>query len=124
MAILDGVKILVVDDEDALRDILVDEFECEGAEADSAENGEAALERIRINSYDFVITDVRMPVMDGVEMLKAVVSELGETRPQIILLSGYTDVSQQEAIELGALDLMEKPWDMDELLEKIENSRK
>ncbi|MAF92161.1 MAG: response regulator [Bdellovibrionota bacterium] len=122
MSKLNGIKILVVDDEDALRDILVDEFECEGAEAESAEHGKDAIEKLQEAKFDFVITDVRMPVMDGVELLKLIVQKFGEQRPKVILLSGYTDVSQLEAIEFGAIDLLEKPWDMDHLIERIKEN--
>lgn len=122
MSKLNGIKILVVDDEDALRDILVDEFECEGAEAESAEHGKDALEKLQGSNFNFVVTDVRMPVMDGVELLKQIVEQFGEARPKVILLSGYTDVSQLEAIEFGAIDLLEKPWDMDHLIERIKES--
>lgn len=123
MSDLSGIKILIVDDEEALRDILVDELECEGASAEAAENGQKALEMLAQKTYDFVISDVRMPVMDGIELLKQICQKYGEIRPKVLLLSGYTDLNPDEAIKLGALDLMEKPWNMDVLIQKIQSNR-
>lgn len=123
MSFWENKTVLVVDDEDALREILVDEFECLGAQVYEAENGKLALAQLQSAKPDIVVSDVRMPVMDGVQFLEAA-REIDQVKPLILLLSGYTDISKEEAIKKGAIALMEKPWDMDAVLNLLEQKYK
>lgn len=80
-------KILLVEDEEALRDGIAKVLRERGHEVDEAGDGEEGLERIRNGGYALVICDVTMPVLDGLSMLKAAGDGLGEAR--VLLMSGY-----------------------------------
>src|SRR3990172_7296927 len=109
-------KILCVDDEpvilDSFRIILV----LDGYSVDTVENGKDALGLIQKHHYDFVFTDLKMPVMDGVEVTKSV----KHLRPDIdvIIITGYATVeSAVECMKYGAMDYIQKPFTENELLD-------
>lgn len=111
-------KILCVDDEpvilDSFRKILV----LDGYSVDTVENGKDALGLIQRHHYDFVFTDLKMPVMDGVEVTKSV----KHIRPDIdvIIITGYATVETAvECMKFGAMDYVQKPFTEDELLAMV-----
>ena len=117
------LKVVIVDDEPNIVQglgVLID-WESEGFEiVHTASNGEEALTWLRENQADLVLVDIQMPVMDGLEMLKAVRAE-GITSPAFIILSGYHEFSfAQQAMRLGCLDYLLKPVDKDSLLSVIQ----
>lgn len=116
-----GNKILLVDDEEEFARTLAERLEARGLRVDVAFSGEEALEKARGKSFDAIILDLAMPGMDGIDTLK----EFRAINPdlQIIILTGQATVQKGiEAMKLGAVDLMEKPADLKDLLAKIEEA--
>ncbi|HQF43462.1 MAG TPA: response regulator [Ignavibacteriaceae bacterium] len=114
-------RILCVDDEEVIlgsfRKILV----LDGYSVDTVENGQEALGLIQKHHYDFVFTDLKMPMMDGVEVCKSV----KHLRPDIdvIIITGYASIETAvETMKYGALDYVEKPFTEDELIAFVKKS--
>lgn len=114
------VLILVVDDEDGIRESLTTILELEGFKAVSASGGIEAIDLLRANKIDFVISDVRMPHGDGVYLLKYVKENFPDI-PHIVLISGFAEITVKEVKELGGVDLLSKPQDIDLLIEMIKS---
>ena len=112
--------ILIIDDERSIRNTLSDILANEKYEVDQAENGPVALEKIKQNIYDVILCDIKMPVMDGLEVL---VKALQMTEAPIIMISGHGTIETAvEAIKKGAYDYIEKPPDLNRLLITIRNA--
>ena len=113
-------KILVVDDERAIRNTLKDILEFEGYTIDLAENGKVGLEKALANTYDLIYTDIKMPDMDGLEMLQAyrqAVKENGTEESPVVMISGHGTVETAvDALKNGAFDFIVKPLDLNRLL--------
>jgi len=107
-------RILVVDDEQGMRDFLSIMLKKEGYEVVAAENGEHALKAIHAEIYDLVITDVKMPKVDGIEVLRTVKEVSPETVVIVITAFATTDIAV-EAMKLGAYDYITKPFKVDEI---------
>jgi two-component system phosphate regulon response regulator PhoB len=117
MSKLKGKKALVVEDEEALREILVVQLTEEEVEAIEASCTAEALEMMQNQVVDFIISDVRMPGASGVELLKAVGQMDEEAKPEVLMMSGFSDITEKEAIELGALGLLPKPFRAEDLMD-------
>jgi DNA-binding NtrC family response regulator len=114
-------KILLVDDERAIRRTLKEILEYEKFEIDEAEDGEIGLEKILNNEYDAVILDVKMPKKDGIEVLEGM-REAGKDIP-VIVLSGHGNIDTAvEAVKKGAFDYIPKPPDLNRLLITLRNA--
>ena len=113
-------KILVVDDEKDIRELLsVALMGAEGFSVELAENGEEALQKIDRERFDLVLADLKMPKMDGLQLLSEIVS----SKPEIVtvLMTGYGSInSALEAIRGGASDYLMKPVDMAELIVRLQ----
>lgn len=113
-------KILVVDDERAIRNTLKDILEFEGYTIDLAENGKVGLEKALATTYDLIYTDIKMPEMDGLEMLQAyrqAVKENGTEESPVVMISGHGTVETAvDALKNGAFDFIVKPLDLNRLL--------
>ena len=113
-------KILVIDDERAIRNTLKDILEFEGYTIELAENGKIGLEKALATTYDLIYTDIKMPEMDGIEMLQAyrqAVKENGVEESPIVMISGHGTVETAvEALKKGAFDFIVKPLDLNRLL--------
>ena len=109
-------NLLIVDDEDGIRKTLSSHFKMDGYNIFTASGGYQALEIVKENRIDFIISDIRMPEGDG-EMLLEKVRELNPEIPLIVMVTGFAELSKEKAIEKGALDLLAKPIDLD-LIEK------
>jgi DNA-binding NtrC family response regulator len=113
-------KILVIDDERAIRNTLKDILEFEGYTIDLAENGKVGLEKALATTYDLIYTDIKMPEMDGLEMLQAyrqAVKESGAEEAPVVMISGHGTVETAvEALKSGAFDFIVKPLDLNRLL--------
>lgn len=108
-------NILIVDDEEPIRDILSSIFEDEGYRTFSAENGEVGLEILKKNSIGLIFLDLWLPKMDGIAVLELVKKELNP--PEIIVISGHANVDiAVQAIKKGAFDCIEKPLDLNRIL--------
>lgn len=114
-------KILIVDDEKAIRRTLKEILEYEKYEVEEAEDGEIGLQKIEKNNYDVVILDVKMPKKDGLEVLGDM-QQKGIDTP-VIVLSGHgnTDTAV-EAVKKGAFDYISKPPDLNRLLITVRNA--
>ncbi|MBT8307452.1 MAG: sigma-54 dependent transcriptional regulator [Maribacter sp.] len=116
-------KILVVEDESAIRRVLVKILseESESYQVEEAEDGLRGLEAIKNNDYDLVLCDIKMPKMDGVEVLEA----SGKIKPEIpfIMISGHGDLETAvNTMRLGAFDYISKPPDLNRLLTTVRNA--
>lgn len=114
-------KILVVDDERSVRTIIKELLDLEGHTVDAAEDGVQALEKFREAGYDLVITDIKMPNMEGDELL----SKIRELQNDIavIMVSGHSSIDKAvECIHKGAFDFISKPVEMNRLLVSVRNS--
>ncbi len=114
-------SILVIDDEKSIRNTLKDILEYEQYSVDVAEDGPTGLEMFKKNPYDVVLCDIKMPKMDGIEVLEKIMETGEET--QVIMISGHGNIDTAvEAIKKGAFDFIEKPPDMNRLLITIRNA--
>ncbi len=112
--------ILVIDDERSIRNTLKEILELEKFKVNEAENGEIAIEKIKQNTYDAILCDIKMPGMDGMEVLD---KALSMTDTPIIMISGHGTIETAvEAIKKGAFDYIAKPPDLNRLLITIRNA--
>lgn len=113
--------ILVIDDERSIRNTLKEILEYEKFTVDLAENGIEGLEKYKKGAYDIVLCDIKMPEMDGLEVLEKLFEAQGEA--QVIMISGHGSVDNAvEAIKKGAYDFIEKPLDLNRLLITVRNA--
>lgn len=106
--------ILIVDDEDGLREGLSKLLENEGYAVLCAESGEQALHVLQHAHIDLVLTDMRMPGMDGIELLKKIHARHGNLG--VIILTGYGQIETYiEAMNYGAIEYVSKPFKVNEL---------
>jgi len=111
-------RILVVDDERELRDLIAGFLRDEGYEVDGFEDGEAALAALRGTAYDVVLTDLRMPKLDGVELLREALAIYPDLL--VIVMTGFATIeSAVEAMRLGAYDYLAKPVRIAELSQVV-----
>lgn len=115
-----AARILIVDDESGIRDSLKDYFELEGFDVVTAQSGNEALALISASHFDLVLSDIRMPNGDGRFLLKSI-RQLNFVQPVVVLMSGYSDLSLEEAFAEGATDLVPKPFNPIELLNNVKN---
>ena len=112
-------KILVIDDERAIRNTLKEILEFEGYHVEVAENGRIGLERALDGAYDLIFTDIKMPEMDGLEFLRSYrkgIAQHGEEAP-VVVITGHGSVdSAVDALKGGAFDFIQKPLDLNRLL--------
>jgi two-component system, NtrC family, nitrogen regulation response regulator NtrX len=114
-------KLLIVDDEKNIRSAMRDILEFEEYEVDEAQNGEQGLSMIQRDNYDVVLCDIKMPTMDGLEMLSKA-GNLGK-HTQFIMVSAFSDSETiNKATELGAFDFISKPPDLNRQLVSIKNA--
>jgi DNA-binding NtrC family response regulator len=113
-------RILVADDEEIVRTNVQEFLRSHGYVVDGASDGNAALERVLDEDYALVLTDIRMPGMDGIELLQRVVTERPETF--VLIMTAYASVETAvEALRLGAYDYLLKPIVFEDLLQRIQN---
>src|SRR5215470_3163640 len=113
--------VLVVDDEAAIRESLRMILEFEGYRVDEAQGGSQALTRVAERPPDAVLLDIKMPEMDGLEVLKAF-RERGYDMP-VLMISGHADVATAvEATRRGAFDFFEKPLQRERVLLSLRNA--
>jgi CheY-like chemotaxis protein len=118
-----SVKVLVVDDEKDFLDIIAQRIGARGMDVSTASSAEDALNMVEEESYDVVVMDFMMPALDGFKALKLMKTKQPEV--QIILLTANVpDEKRIEARALGALDVIEKPPDLNDLIRKIKKAKK
>ena len=115
------MKVLIVDDERAIRYSLKEILEMENYQVETAENGQEGLEKARKEKYDAIFCDIKMPQMDGTEMLVKLIEE-GIESP-VIMVSGHADITTAvDCIKKGAFDFIEKPLDLNRILITLKNA--
>lgn len=114
------MKVLIIDDERAIRRALKEILEYENCQVLEAENGKEGLDTIHSNTVDVIFCDIKMPIMDGMELLHRLKEE-GSDVP-IIMISGHgTLETAVQAIKIGAFDFIEKPLDLNRILVILRN---
>jgi DNA-binding NtrC family response regulator len=112
-------RILVVDDEDALRTVLSSELEGEGYHVRNAADGQEAINILGNQEFDLILLDIKMPNVDGFEVLKFVKDRQPKTK--VVMLTGFADLKNAiESKKLGAEDFVSKPYDLVDLLTTVE----
>ena len=125
-------KILIIDDERGIRNTLREILEDEGYDAEVAENGKQGLQMASQQAYDLIYSDIKMPEMDGIEVLSAI-KNTGEYTNQdtpvasletpIVMITGHGDVETAvQALKLGAYDFLQKPLDLNRILITTKNA--
>jgi DNA-binding NtrC family response regulator len=112
-------EVLVVDDEEDFREVIVKKLKKRDLNCESAPDGNTALSMIKAKKYDVVLLDVKMPGIDGVETLR----EIKNINPmvEVVMLTGHASVeSGINGIKYGAFDYLMKPIDMDPLMDKLD----
>lgn len=114
------MKVLIIDDERAIRRALREILEFEECTVLEAENGKEGLDIAKSNALDLIFCDIKMPIMDGTEVLDALIAEGNEV--PMILISGHGTVETAvQAIKKGAFDFIEKPLDLNRILVTLRN---
>lgn len=114
-------KILVIDDEAAIRGALKEILEYESFEVDEAEDGQKGLKMAEKENYDLIFCDVKMPKMDGIEVLEKM-KAAGIDSPVVIITGHGTIETAVEALKKGAYDFIQKPLDLNRVLVTVRNA--
>lgn len=118
---MERMRVLVVDDEEELVSTLIERLALRDIEADGVTTGDAALRRLQNREFDVVVLDVKMPGIDGLELLR----KIRKMRPglQVILLTGRGSARESEiGLEEGAFDYLIKPVDIEDLIKKMKDA--
>ncbi len=118
---LKGRNVLVVDDDFDLRQAMIFDLKRRGCIIFEAACGADAVEIVKANPIEIVISDVRMPNGNGVDMLKEI-KKIKPNVPIVVLATGFADLSELEALNLGAHALIEKPINRQQMLGLLESS--
>lgn len=115
------LKILVIDDERSIRNTLKDILGFEGYQVELAENGMVGVELVKSADFDIILCDIKMPDMDGIEVLEQIMQLKPEST--MVMISGHGTIDTAvEAIKKGAFDFIEKPLDLNRLLITLRNA--
>lgn len=115
-------KILIIDDERAIRRALREILEFEEFEVDEAENGREGLDKAKADDYDIIFCDIKMPELDGMEVLDGLLK--ANVDSPVIMISGHGNIETAvQAIKKGAFDFIEKPLDLNRILVTIRNAK-
>lgn len=114
-------SILIVDDERSIRNSLKEILEHEEYTIETAENGHQALDILKQKNIDVVLCDIKMPQMDGIELLEIILKEY--TTTPVIMISGHGDIETAvECLKKGAYDFLQKPLDLNRILVTVRNA--
>ncbi len=115
------MRVLIVDDERAIRNSLGEILTDEGYDVDTAEDGAAAIRDVEKEKYDVIFCDIKMPNMDGIEVLDKLM-EMG-VDAAVVMISGHGDIDTAvECIKKGAFDFVQKPLDLNRILITVKNA--
>src|SRR5215213_10169330 len=114
-------RVLVVDDETGIREAIKMTLEYEGYKVDEARSGNEGLEKAGRTPYDVILLDIKMPVLDGIEVLENLKDQ--KITSPVVMVSGHGDVhTAVECTKRGAFDFLEKPLNRDKLLLTVRNA--
>lgn len=117
---LTGKKILIAEDEPDLRELLVEIFIVSGAHAMGAENGTVAFALVKQNQFDAIITDVRMPGGDGLELIKNINAYyVNQERPPVFICSAFNDLTPDDLKDLRVIEGFAKPFKRKTMIETV-----
>lgn len=111
-------KLLLVEDDSLMLEVLKDLLSESGITVHTSVNGAEGLKKFSENKYDLIISDIQMPILNGVEFLKKVRSQ-DTYSPKFMLLTGYSTYKNEEVYRLGADALMNKPFEFDDLINEV-----
>ncbi|HWM84909.1 MAG TPA: sigma-54 dependent transcriptional regulator [Kofleriaceae bacterium] len=110
-----GPRLLVVEDDEAMRDLLVEELSEAGFQVVAARSGREGIDRVRREPFDLVITDLRMPDLDGFDLIRDV--KASPRSPHIVMITAFGSIETAiKAVKLGAYDYITKPFEIEELV--------
>ena len=116
-------KIIIIDDERGIRNTLREILADEGHEVEVAENGKQGLEMAQAKAYDLIFSDIKMPEMDGLELLKTLKEGEETAETPVVMISGHGDVETAvQALKMGAYDFLLKPLDLNRILITTKNA--
>lgn len=116
------MKVLIIDDERSIRNTLKEILEFEGHKVTLAEDGASGLEAASSSSFDVIFCDIKMPGMDGVEVLDRL-AESGNETP-VVMISGHGSIDTAvDCIKKGAFDFIQKPLDLNRILITLKTPR-
>ncbi|MEK6627039.1 MAG: response regulator [Bdellovibrionota bacterium] len=118
---ISGKTVLIVDDEVDLRKAIVYDFKKLSCVTYEACDGAEALEIVKKVKVDIVISDIRMPNLNGIDLLKKI-RELHLSKPVVFLITGQTDITENEALNMGAYALLEKPINRKNFFQLLEEA--
>lgn len=113
------MKVLLLEDDNALSDLLSDHLEDKGYDVTLCLNGQEALEHLIDEKYDIALLDINTPIMTGIEVLKTIREEYKNNTPAIILTAYHDTKHLKESFESGVDDYIKKPFDLEELDQRI-----
>ncbi len=119
MSVLKDKKILIVDDEEGIRDLIVSELEFNDAVCYQATTGKEAIEAFKTQKFDAVISDIKMPDGDGLFFLE----QTKDTRPEsciMLFITGHTDIPLEEFYDRGVEAVISKPFKLEQLMSTLE----
>ncbi|MEC9491379.1 response regulator transcription factor [Flexistipes sp.] len=110
--------ILIIEDDKITAEGISSILGNEGHEVDIAQNGKIAFDRLKNKSYNIIITDLMMPEMDGMQFINRL--RMTDNETPVIVVTAYGNIENMlAAFELGAVEIMEKPFDIDELIHLV-----
>jgi len=119
-AVKTPARILLVDDDPLIAELVVDMLGLDGHEVDTAPNGIEALERLRSQRYDLIVTDLHMPKMDGAGFYRELMQRQAHPSKKIIFLTGTTGGSEEHrVVQESGLPVLAKPFNVAELIELV-----
>lgn len=110
-------KILIVDDQRGVRELL--KAALSSYSLKEATNGREAIELVQQWPPDLLIIDMKMPVLDGVATLESMARLKFKTKPKVLLMTAYSDITDEDIITLNVDQLINKPFDLEELIQKV-----
>lgn len=117
MKALNGKKILIVDDEELLREILMEDLVTYGATVVGAANGSIAFDLAQQQNFDAIVTDIRMPGGNGVALIQNINSHFQQNKPKIFICSGYNDVTLPEIETMAVSHTFSKPFNRESFIQ-------
>ena len=116
-------KVLVIDDEEVVRSFFKKLGERKGLDVTVTKNSEQAVEKIKSKSFDVVVVDIRMPIVNGLETFR-LIKEIRPDIPVIMMTGSHEDALVEAALSEGALDCVYKPFDLKKMLDTIDRAYK
>lgn len=116
-------QILLVDDDETLRETIKAILELENYKVIEARNGIEALDILKTQKVDIVLSDVIMPLLNGFELLERI-QLMGQDRPAVIMMTGFSKQSPSDFLKIGALSFLQKPVSTEDLLKVIRSIKR